>query len=91
MVGLLRGPPTTKQKKLFSINGENSPGSCVIEMLFYEVQYFSPGGFYYVKFVCGYFYWLENNMCQKKIRLFETKNWGGGGNLSKSVLGCSKF
>ena len=43
MVGPLRGggvtpPPTTKQKTtFFSINGENSPGSCIMKILFYEV------------------------------------------------------
>ena len=35
-------PPTTKQKHLFSINGENSPGSCIMKILFYEVRNFSP-------------------------------------------------
>ena len=26
----------------FSINGENTPGSCIMKILFYEVQHFSP-------------------------------------------------
>ena len=26
-------------------------------------------------FVCVYFYWFENNICQKKIRLFQPKNF----------------
>ena len=46
--------------------GENSQGSSVVKMLFYEVQHFSPNlhcyekkeVFYSLKFVCGYFYWL---------------------------------
>ena len=49
VVGQLRGegggvtPPTTKQKTtFFSINGENSPGSCIMKILFYEVPHFNP-------------------------------------------------
>ena len=44
MVGPLRGergvtPPTTKQKTtFFSINGENSPGSCIMKILFCEAR-----------------------------------------------------
>ena len=35
-------PPTTKQKTtFFSINGENSPGSCIMKISFYEVRHFS--------------------------------------------------
>ena len=29
--------------------------------------------FYTLKFVCGYFYWLENNICQKKSGSFSPK------------------
>ena len=38
-VGRLTPPPptTNKKKHFFSINGENSPGSCLIKILFYEV------------------------------------------------------
>ena len=33
-------PPTTKQKTtFFSINKENSPGSCIMKILFYEVRH----------------------------------------------------
>ena len=45
VVGPLRGgrgvtPPTTKQKTtFFSINGENSPGSFIMKILFYEVRH----------------------------------------------------
>ena len=36
-------PTTTKQKTtFFSINGENSPGSCIMKILFYEVRHLSP-------------------------------------------------
>ena len=46
------GARPISKKTLFSINGENSPGSCVIKMLFYEVRHFSPNfHFLYVK-VC---------------------------------------
>ena len=38
-VGRGNPPSTTKQKTtFFSINGENSPGSCVFKILFYEVR-----------------------------------------------------
>ena len=82
VVGPLRGgrgvtPPTTKQKKhFFSINGENSPGSCIMKYYFmkYDIQSkFSPKCT--PNFVCVYFYWFENNIRQKKIRLFQLKNF----------------
>ena len=42
-VGRVNPPPTTKQKHIFfSINGKNSPGSCIMKILFYEVHHFSP-------------------------------------------------
>ena len=47
VVGPLKGVgrvtlwPLSK-KPLFSINGENSPGSCIMKILFYEVRHFSP-------------------------------------------------
>ena len=28
---------------------------------------------YTLKFVCGYFYWLKNNICQKKSGYFSKK------------------
>ena len=72
MVGPLRGgrgvtPPTTKQKTtFFSINGENSPGSCIMEILFYEVRHFSPNFHEFTgsKTIC---------ICQKKSPFFSPK------------------
>ena len=80
VVGPLRGggrggpvtPPSTKQKKhFFSINGENSPGSCIMKILFCEIRHFSPNFHKCTpNFVCVYFYWYENNICQKKNLTF---------------------
>ena len=59
-------------------------------MLFYEVRHFSPKiVFYALKFVCGYFYWLENNICKKNPALLAQK-LGRKKILSKSLSGYSK-
>ena len=40
---------------LFSINGESSPGSCIMKILFYKVRQFNP----------NFQYCFGNNICQK--------------------------
>ena len=42
-------------------------------MLFYEVRHFRPKRRFFIKFVCGYFYWLANNICKKKSSLLTEK------------------
>ena len=59
------GEPLCK-KTLFYINGENSPESCVIKMLFYEGRHFTPQTFLLIR----------KQYLAKKIRLFNTKNLG---------------
>ena len=76
MVGPLRGwganpppPTTTKQKKILSINGENSPGSCAIKMLFYEVRHFrEKGGFLYVKSLSVDIFRQKEKNCQNPFK-----------------------
>jgi hypothetical protein len=41
-VGRGNPPDHLAKKHFFSINGENSPGSCIMKILFYEVRHFSP-------------------------------------------------
>ena len=98
VVGPLKGgggvtPPTTKQKTtFFSINGENSPGSCIMKTLFCEVWHFSPNFHKCTpNFVCVYFYWFENNIifAKKKSNFFSPKILDFF-LLSKSVLGYYK-
>ena len=39
-----------------------------MKILFYEVRHFSPNFHKCTpNFVCVYFYWFENNICQKNI------------------------
>ena len=56
-----RGP--LSKKPLLSINGENSPGSCIMKILFCEVRHFSP----------------NFHKCTPNFVAWTTKPLGGGG------------
>ena len=59
---------------LFSINGENSPGSCYFMKYDILVQ---KVGFLYVKVYLWIFLLIRKQYFpKKKIRLFQPKNWG---------------
>ena len=69
---LVLGP--LSKKPLFSIKGENSPGSCGIKLVFMKYDILEKMEvFYTLKCVCGYFYWLENNIYQQNSAVLAQK------------------
>ena len=92
VVGPLRGggvtPPTTKQKTtFFSINGENSPGSCIMKILFYEVRHLVQIFTSVHPILSVYIFTVSKTIFAKKTLTFLAQKFLNYFFLSKSVLG----
>ena len=71
------------KKHFLSINGENSPWSCVIIMLFYEVRHFSRRRiFFFVKVCLWIFLLIRKQYLPKKNLALLAQKLGG----TKSIL-----